>query len=169
MPPPDPRSSTVSPARSSASAVGLPQPKDAATASFGRSAISRPAYRLDVITSPPPPSVPQPQALPQQPSPAEARRAAFAYFSRTTSLMSAASGISPPPRPYDVVVARRAARRVPYRRLGDRPTQAISFGLTAALRVQHSAYKNPNSSRSVSAPAAYRRNVPSRRTVTRPS
>src|SRR5579864_2789139 len=100
MPPPEPRSRTVSPGRRSASAVGLPQPRDAATASFGRSATSWPAYRLDVITSPPPSSVPQPQALPQQPpSPAEARRAAFAYFSRTTNLMSAVSAISASPRP----------------------------------------------------------------------
>ena len=35
MPPPDPRSSTVSPSRRSASAVGLPQPSDASIASCG--------------------------------------------------------------------------------------------------------------------------------------
>jgi len=35
MPPPEPRSSTVSPAFSSASAVGLPQPSDASTAASG--------------------------------------------------------------------------------------------------------------------------------------
>ena len=36
MPPPEPRSSTVSPAFSSASAVGLPQPSEARKASSGR-------------------------------------------------------------------------------------------------------------------------------------
>ena len=40
IPPPEPRSSTVSPRRSSASAVGFPQPSDAATACAGRSAVS---------------------------------------------------------------------------------------------------------------------------------
>ena len=36
MPPPDPRSRTVSPGRSSATAVGTPQPRDASTAASGR-------------------------------------------------------------------------------------------------------------------------------------
>ena len=40
MPPPEPRSSTTSPARSSASAVGLPQPREAATASAGSAVVS---------------------------------------------------------------------------------------------------------------------------------
>ena len=40
IPPPEPRSSTVSPGASSASAVGLPQPSEAATASTGSSAVS---------------------------------------------------------------------------------------------------------------------------------
>ena len=40
MPPPEPRSSTVSPGSSAASAVGLPQPRDAATASAGSAAVS---------------------------------------------------------------------------------------------------------------------------------
>ena len=39
MPPPEPRSSTVSPAFNSASAVGLPHPSDAITASTGRTPI----------------------------------------------------------------------------------------------------------------------------------
>ena len=39
IPPPEPRSSTVSPACSSASAVGFPQPSDAATAFSGNPAI----------------------------------------------------------------------------------------------------------------------------------
>ena len=38
MPPPDPRSSTTSPGRRSARAVGLPQPRLAATASAGSGA-----------------------------------------------------------------------------------------------------------------------------------
>src|SRR6478735_5080355 len=37
MPPPDPRSSTVSPSWRSATAVGLPQPRDASTAASGSS------------------------------------------------------------------------------------------------------------------------------------
>ncbi len=40
MPPPEPRSNTLSPSRSSATAVGLPQPREAATASAGRAARS---------------------------------------------------------------------------------------------------------------------------------
>ena len=40
IPPPEPRSSTVSPGASSASAVGLPHPSEAATASTGSSAVS---------------------------------------------------------------------------------------------------------------------------------
>src|SRR5438876_1154304 len=41
MPPPEPRSSTTSPGLSWASAVGLPQPSEAATASAGSSAVSQ--------------------------------------------------------------------------------------------------------------------------------
>ena len=37
MPPPEPRSSTVSPSRRSATAVGFPQPSDARTAASGNS------------------------------------------------------------------------------------------------------------------------------------
>src|SRR6185503_4627416 len=51
MPPPDPRSSTVSPAFSSASAVGLPHPSDALSASSGTSPSCVTSYRLDVIGS----------------------------------------------------------------------------------------------------------------------
>ena len=40
MPPPDPRSRTTSPAFSSASAVGLPQPSDASTAADGSTSVS---------------------------------------------------------------------------------------------------------------------------------
>src|SRR3954469_23393077 len=51
MPPPDPRSSTVWPGSSASSAVGLPHPRDAATASAGRSPRSASEYRLAVIGS----------------------------------------------------------------------------------------------------------------------
>src|SRR5204863_527053 len=81
MPPPDPRSSTVWPGSSARSAVGLPQPSEAVTASAGRSIVSASEYRFDVIGSP------QPQAVgPQQPVLADevATDAAIApYFSRT--------------------------------------------------------------------------------------
>jgi hypothetical protein len=51
MPPPEPRSSTTSPARRSATAVGFPQPSDAATASVGSSSRSAVAYRPAPDTS----------------------------------------------------------------------------------------------------------------------
>jgi hypothetical protein len=51
MPPPEPRSSTVSPSRRSASAVGLPQPSDASSASAGMPAVSPASYRSAVIGS----------------------------------------------------------------------------------------------------------------------
>src|SRR5579859_1443561 len=81
MPPPDPRSRTVSPAFSSSSAVGLPQPSDAATASRGSPLVSASEYKSDVIGSP------HPQAVgPQQPVGVDALLTALAmapYFSRT--------------------------------------------------------------------------------------
>lgn len=43
-PPPQPRSSTVSSSRSSATAVGTPQPSDAATAASGAPSVSAPSY-----------------------------------------------------------------------------------------------------------------------------
>ena len=54
MPPPEPRSSTTSPSLSSASAVGLPQPSEAITASTGSVPICSASYRFDVIGSPQP-------------------------------------------------------------------------------------------------------------------
>src|SRR5437867_2869822 len=86
MPRPEPRSSTVSPGFSSARAVGFPQPKDARTAASGRSLFWASSYKLLVIGSAPPQAVdgadPQ-QELP----PLLAWRAAWPYFSLTTSLM----------------------------------------------------------------------------------
>src|SRR3954465_9037543 len=43
-PPPDPRSSTVSPSWRSATAVGTPQPSEAATAVPGAPSVSAPSY-----------------------------------------------------------------------------------------------------------------------------
>src|SRR5262245_20007866 len=51
MPPPDPRSSTVSPSRRSASAVGLPQPNEASSAVSGTWPASIESYRSAVIGS----------------------------------------------------------------------------------------------------------------------
>src|SRR5918999_1593250 len=48
MPPPEPRSRTVSPSFSSASAVGLPQPNDASNAVAGMSAVCASSYRSAV-------------------------------------------------------------------------------------------------------------------------
>src|SRR5450432_1364848 len=47
MPPPEPRSSTRSPARNSATASGLPQPRLAVTASAGSSLCSAAEYSPD--------------------------------------------------------------------------------------------------------------------------
>src|SRR5713226_6472666 len=86
MPPPEPRSGTVSPGFNRAMALGLPHPSDASTAVSGRSPFWASSYRLLVIGSAPPPQVdgadPQ-QALP----PVAARRAACPYFSLTISVM----------------------------------------------------------------------------------
>src|SRR5262245_31357646 len=49
MPPPDPRSRTVWPRSSSISAVGLPHPSEAASASAGSSDVSWSEYRFDEI------------------------------------------------------------------------------------------------------------------------
>src|SRR5436190_18801763 len=85
IPPPDPRSRTVSPGFSSARAVGFPQPRDAVSASSGTSPCSPELYRFDVIGSHDGPSA---ALAPQQElaAPALARRAAWPYFSRTTAL-----------------------------------------------------------------------------------
>src|SRR5262249_34713582 len=99
IPPPEPRSSTVSPGRSSASAVGLPQPRDAATASGGSEAISLSVYRLDVIGSAPASASPQALVEQQEASPpATTFSAAFPYLSLTICLMSWSA--TPGPRAY---------------------------------------------------------------------
>ena len=51
MPPPLPKSRTVSPGFSSASAVGLPHPSDARTAASGNWLFSLTSYRFEVIGS----------------------------------------------------------------------------------------------------------------------
>src|SRR5580700_2630264 len=85
MPPPEPKSSTVSPALSWASAVGLPQPSEASTASSGNAPVWETSYRFDVMGSQPSIAADAPQhELP----PLWTRSAACAYFSFTTSLTS---------------------------------------------------------------------------------
>src|SRR5207253_11338469 len=78
MPPPEPRSSTVSPSFSCARAVGLPQPSDARNADSGISAASAALYRFDVIGSQPPvdDAAPQHELMP----PLTTRNAASPYF-----------------------------------------------------------------------------------------
>src|SRR5437762_1231668 len=83
IPPPEPRSSTVSPGASSASAVGLPQPRDAATAAFGSAAVSLASYSLEVTGSH---SDEPPQHEP--PLPLTTLSATCPYFSFTICLMS---------------------------------------------------------------------------------
>src|SRR5262245_37945719 len=87
MPPPDPRSSTVSPACKVASAVGFPHPRDAFTASSGICPICVSSYNDEVIGSI---SVSQQALVPQQElPPSRTRSAACRYFSCTTSLILA--------------------------------------------------------------------------------
>src|SRR5581483_8927641 len=86
MPPPEPRSSTTSPSWSSASAVGLPQPSDARTASAGSAAVSPWGYRLEVIGSGADPQQPVPHG--SGAPPAATRRAISPYFARTVSRRS---------------------------------------------------------------------------------
>src|SRR2546422_647935 len=117
MPPPEPRSRTVSPGCSAARAVGLPQPSDASTAPSGspvvspasrprgcprapcsrRSAAAIPPQPSDASTAPSGSPVVSPASYsrevigsPQQLlfSPSSTRNAAWPYFSRTVSLMS---------------------------------------------------------------------------------
>src|SRR5687768_3363267 len=77
MPPPLPRSRTVSPAARAASALGLPHPSDALTASSGMTATSSLPYRFDVIGLQ--------LVVPQQEASSPTRRARSAYFARTVS------------------------------------------------------------------------------------
>src|SRR5271168_224917 len=51
IPPPDPRSRTVSPGFSSVRAVGLPHPREASTAFSGKPSVSRAPYKSLVIGS----------------------------------------------------------------------------------------------------------------------
>src|SRR5439155_8875331 len=95
IPPPDPRSSTVSPACSSARAVGLPQPSEASTAPSGSAAVSTASYRFELTGS-------QPQAPLFPPS---TRMAACPYFALTVSLIP--SPLMGPPPPADVRVHRQ--------------------------------------------------------------
>src|SRR5207302_3522929 len=84
MPPPDPRSSTVSPGFNSASAVGLPQPNEAFTAASGSADFCESSYKSRVIGSI---SVPQQVGAQQDAaSPEVTRRAASPYLILTVSL-----------------------------------------------------------------------------------
>src|SRR5208282_2567429 len=85
-PPPEPRSTTTSPAFSFANAVGFPHPKEASMASSGTCPAWEESYRLEVIGSQPNPraAVAPQQLLP----PVFTRKAAWPYFSFTTFLIS---------------------------------------------------------------------------------
>src|SRR4051794_24145160 len=85
MPPPLPRSRTVSPSARDASAVGLPQPSDAFTASSGITPTSSLPYRFDVMGLR--------LVVPQhEPLSALTRRARSAYLARTVSRTVSADG-----------------------------------------------------------------------------
>src|ERR1700678_985367 len=95
MPPPEPRSRTVSPALSLASAVGFPQPSDASIASGGISPACAASYRFEVMGSHP--QLAEAAVAPQQElPPVLARSAASPYFSFTASLIFA-SAMHPSP------------------------------------------------------------------------
>src|SRR5271157_5334645 len=86
MPPPEPRSRTVSPGLSSAKAVGLPQPSEAFTASSGIWLVWLWSYRLVVMGSQ---QLSSAVDAPQHELPLLCTRsAACPYFSFTTSLIS---------------------------------------------------------------------------------
>ena len=93
MPPPEPRSRTVSPGLSFASAVGLPHPRDAFKAVSGICSACASSYKFDVIGSHDALAEPaQHEVCEQQsagsPSPLATRRAASPYFSFTISFSS---------------------------------------------------------------------------------
>src|SRR5262245_20520364 len=80
MPPPEPRSSTLSPALRSMSAVGLPQPREALTASCGTPDRWSVEYRLEVIGSQHTPDELADAGLQQVAGPVAAWRAAAPYL-----------------------------------------------------------------------------------------
>src|SRR5438874_5136927 len=82
MPPPEPRSRTVSPGCSWARAVGLPHPSEAATAFSGKAPFSASLYRSLVMGSHPSIDAPPPQ---QAVPPPAVRLAASPYFCFTVS------------------------------------------------------------------------------------
>src|SRR5271169_6395314 len=95
MPPPEPRSSTVSPGLSCASAVGLPHPREASSASSGICEACATSYRFEVIGSQqetPLAAAPPEQLLP--PVLFVTRKAACPYFSFTTSLILASGMVA---------------------------------------------------------------------------
>src|SRR5208283_1933399 len=85
MPPPEPRSSTTSPAFRFAKAVGFPQPSEASTASSGSCPVCAASYKLEVIGSAHPLLAVAPQ---QELPPLFTRSAASPYFSLTIVLIS---------------------------------------------------------------------------------
>src|SRR5581483_10442419 len=84
MPPPEPRSRTVSPSLSWASSVGLPHPSEARTACSGIWLVWSLPYKLLVIASQQPSET---TFVAQQAEPALTCLAAAAYFCFTTSLI----------------------------------------------------------------------------------
>src|SRR6185295_18727679 len=96
IPPPDPRSNTVSPSSSVASAVGFPQPRDASTASTGSPAFCRPSYKSAVIGSHASVVAPQHALDPQQlPSvvPSVTLSAAPPYFFFTSDFRASSASV----------------------------------------------------------------------------
>src|SRR3954447_23958837 len=87
MPPPEPRSRTVSPGLSFASAVGFPQPSEALKAASGICPACASSYRFEVIGSQ---QLSSAELAPQHPLllPLVTRRAASPYFSLTISVTS---------------------------------------------------------------------------------
>ena len=144
MPPPEPRSRTVSPAFSSASAVGLPQPSDASSAVSGQ-------LRFCVVV--------------------EIRGDGVAAPCRSTPMLrnrnSPADGYAQ--RGLAVLLFHNFFYVGDAHDVAPYPQQTIPAARTARFRAQHSAKRNPSKRPERLRVRRIPRKVPSRRTLTRSS
>src|SRR5580700_2541722 len=144
IPPPDPRSSTTSPAFNFASAVGLPHPIEACSANSGTCSICRGSYKFEEIGSQ---EDSFPHAAPQHElPPAPARKAACPYFSRTISWMFASSILASPILPSKGYVPEKAPNHPqPQRPSSGRPGHATDKSQQCPAAAKPcSAYSTPN-------------------------
>src|SRR6266852_8039627 len=171
MPPPEPRSSTISPGFNLASAVGFPQPSEACSASPGICSFCEASYRLEVIGSQ---LVPPASAVPQQ-LPLFPRSAACPYFSLTISLMLAPS--MPPSRCLSIFQFRISTFDFPARTTRTLPRYPGALALCSACSIPnretaaapgalpYSLYTAKTCSRAAQAPALHSSICPNDATV----